>query len=194
MHDLSLRDGESPAGIAKWIHVLGITDAPVPRDGIGQTLRFLHHNRPRHTPHAHWALDDVFGFLAAMDLSRPVVPMPLGVGRQIIAFRFPAEAEFKLFYTLPGGSPYNSGILPDGRRVVRFRVTKNGVKALHSYTTGALDSWSERTAPLAANSPWRRQTGISTRLGEIGRMVGGGGQQLLIPNAAEYLTVDDGRR
>jgi|JI8StandDraft_2_1071088.scaffolds.fasta_scaffold15206_3 hypothetical protein len=183
---LRFDDAESERRLGRWLSALGITDAPVRRAGVRESLRFFS-THMRRLP-----VMDALGFLAAMDLSRPVTATVLKEGTRVIAFRFPTEQEFKLFYTVPGGSPYNSGILPDGRTIVRFRVAWGKAAALHSYTTGALDHWSEWNAPLSADSLWRKQTGISVRFGEIGRLVIGGAQQLLIPGAARWLAIDDG--
>jgi hypothetical protein len=183
---LRFDDAESERRLGRWLSALGITDAPVRRAGVRESLRFFS-THMRRLP-----VMDALGFLAAMDLSRPVTATVLKEGTRLIAFRFPTEQEFKLFYTVPGGSPYNSGILPDGRTIVRFRVAWGKAAALHSYTTGALDHWSEWNAPLSADSLWRKQTGISVRFGEIGRLVVGGAQQLIIPSAARWLAIDDG--
>ena len=181
LSDLRLHDHASPSGLARWIALLGITDAPTPRENVRFSLAFFERTM-RGLP-----VGDAMGFLKAMDLSKPVSLYPIRIGAKLIAFRFPHEAEFKLFYTLSGGSPYESGILPDGRQCVQFRARENG-EALHSYTTGALDHWSRYDA-LPPGSAWHRQKLVSPQLGKIGFLVCGGGPQLLIPRAWSMLDV-----
>ncbi len=181
LSDLRLDDHASPRRLARWIALLGVTDAPIPRENVRFSLAFFERTM-RGLPVGH-----AMGFLKAMDLSKPVSGYPIRIGAKVIAFRFPSEAEFKLFYTLSGGSPYESGILPDGRQCVQFRARATG-EALHSYTTGATDHWSRYDA-LPPGSAWHRQTSVSPQLGEIGFLVRGGGPQLLIPNAWSMLDV-----
>lgn len=63
-----------------------------------------------------------FGFLRGMDLHKPVQVEWLHVNTPVAAFRREGEPLFKLFYTKPGTSPFQLGIIPVGRRFHRFRV------------------------------------------------------------------------
>lgn len=171
---LSLRDWMSPAGITKWIAALGISDAPVRRAGVSTALQFFANRMPLLPP------DMALNFLLAMDLSRPVTTPTLAVGTPVIAFRHRNEQEFKLFYTRPGASMHASGINPNGRVPVQYRVHA-ATKVLETFTTGAIDVWSVRDSGQSLSLAMRANT--------VGVMVSGGGVQLIIPDAARTLTL-----
>jgi len=166
-----MQDYRSATGILKWIAELGVANATLPREGVAISLSFFDRNMPR------LSVELATDFLRAMDLSRPVRSITLTADDRVIAFRRPSEAEFKLFYTRSGASKYESGINPDGRSAVRFRVRLN-CQALESYTTGAIDTWSYPSNMTIAP---RKQT--------YGFMAMGGGIQLLVPDAHRWLEI-----
>jgi hypothetical protein len=171
---LSLRDGMSAAGISKWIDALGVSDAPARRAGVTTALGFFASRMPMLPP------DMALNFLLAMDLSHPVTTPTLAVGTPVIAFRHRAEQEFKLFYTRPGASMHASGINPNGRVPVQYRVHAP-TRVLESFTTGAIDVWSVRDTGQALS--------LAVRANTVGVMASGGGIQLIIPDAARTLTL-----
>lgn len=70
------------------------------------------------------ALDEEtrLGFFRGMDLHKPIQAVWLAGGTAVAAFRRQGEPLFKLFYTKPGTSPYQLGVVPVGRSFHRFRV------------------------------------------------------------------------
>lgn len=171
---LSLNDWMSDKGVAKWVSALGVTDAPMRRDGIKISLQFFQ------TRMSTLPVSMALNFLLAMDLSRQVKDLTLRMGEKIIAFRDSRESEFKLFYTRTGASKHTSGINPHGRIAVQYTV-HTPTPALESYTTGAIDVWS-------VMADYQRTT-IAVRAATYGVMVAGGGIQLIIPDAARNLTI-----
>jgi hypothetical protein len=172
--NLSLRDWMSPVGITKWIAALGIPDAPVRRAGVATALAFFASRMPMLPP------EMALNFLLAMDLSRRVATPTLDVGTPVIAFRHRTEQEFKLFYTRPGASMHASGINPNGRIPVQYRVHAR-TRVLETFTTGAIDVWSVRDSGQSLSLAMRANT--------VGVMVSGSGVQLIIPDAARTLTL-----
>ncbi len=168
---LSLQDYKSDTDIRKWIDELGIVNAALPRDGVAKSLSFFDRHMPR------LGVEQASDFLRAMDLSRPVRSVMLTSHDRVIAFRRAGEAEFKLFYCRSGSSKYESGINPEGRSVVRFRVRLN-CPALESYSTGVIDTWS-----------YPSNMTIAPRKKSYGYMAMGGGAQLLIPDAHRWLEI-----
>jgi hypothetical protein len=171
---LSLNDYLSPAGLAKWIQQIGVTDAPVPRQGVRVALEFFARQMPALPPQM------ALNFLRAMDLSRPVQSIALRIGEPLIAFRVGNESPFKLFYARPGASPHTSGINPAGRQIVRFKA-RVGAPALESFTTGAIDVW---TIPGDA-----QPMTVAPRANSTGVMVAGGGSQIIVPRAYTVLEI-----
>lgn len=171
---LSFADWMSDKDLQKWVSALGITNAPVPRAGISTALRFFQSQMPM------LPVSMALNFLSAMDLSRPVLERTLSMDEKVIAFRHPDESRFKLFYTRPGASKYNSGVNPEGRICVQYSV-RNPTPVLESFTTGTVDVWS-------VLAPGQQAT-ISVRAGKFGFMAMAGGIQLIIPNAVRDLVV-----
>jgi hypothetical protein len=171
---LSLNDHRSDQGISKWIEVVGVTDAPVPRNGIKTALAFFASCMPA-LPVAMAA-----HFLRAMDLSRPVRDVVLTPADRIVAFRVGNESPFKLFFTRLGASQFASGINPHGRSIVKFRA-RNSARALESYTTGTIDVWTLRGDD--------QMLSLAPRANSAGVMVAGGGIQLIIPRSHSVLDV-----
>jgi hypothetical protein len=175
---LSLNDHLSDAGIDKWVAEIGCTNAPVPRQNIKTALAFFAREMPR------LSIDDAVGFLAAMDLSKPVRDVTLRAGERLIGFRTETESPFKLFFARRGASAQTSGINTARRGPVHF-VVRTPVRALESNTTGAKDTWT-RTAP-------GQRLSVSPRAKkghEFGVMAMGGGGQLIIPESYSSLLVE----
>lgn len=179
---LSISDFRSDAGLDKWVAELGCTNAPVPRQGIRTALAFMARELPR------LPLADAVGFLAAMDLSKPVREVTLLPGDRVLGFRTGSESPFKLFFARRGASMHSSGINTAGRGPVHF-VVRGSVRALESSTTGAKDSWT-RTAPGQGMSLAPRARKWFGQ--EFGVMVMGGGGQLIIPESYSALLVEAG--
>jgi hypothetical protein len=171
---LSLDDYRSDAGITKWIEAAAVSDAPVPRKNVRLALSFFSQAMPT------LPTDMAANFLRAIDLSRPVHDRLLTPADRVIAYRVGNESPFKLFYTRAGASPFNSGINPAGRSIVKFEV-RSTARALESYTSGTLDVW---TLPASD-----QLLSFSPRANRSGVMVAGGGTQLIIPRAHSVLRV-----
>ncbi len=177
---LSLHDHLNETGLKKWIAELGCTDAPVPQDGIRESLSFFAQSMPT------LSIPDAVSFIAAMDLSKPVRAVTLTQGERVIGFRTGFESPFKLFFARRGASMHSSGINTVGRGRVHF-VVRSPVRALESSTAGTKDSWS-KMAP-------GQQVGMTPRAkkwfaNEFGVMVQGGGGQLIIPESYSNLLVE----
>ena len=182
---LSLNDHLPDAGVAKWIAELGCTDAPIRRRNVKVALSFFHANMPE------LSIADAVGFLAAMDLSKPVNRVYLAPGERLIGFRTPTESPFKLFFARRGSSPQSSGINTAGRGAVHFAV-RTTVLALESFTTGTIDTWTPRR--FTPDDP-HQALAVAPRAKkwfgkEFGVMVSGGGQQLIIPQSFSRLLVE----
>lgn len=177
---LSLSDWLSEAGIDKWVAELGCTNAPAPRQGIAEALKFFAMRMPRLT------IRDAVAFLAAMDLSKPVREVTLRSGDRVIGFRVGNESPFKLFFARRGASMHASGINTADRQVVHFAI-RSPVTALESSTTGAKDTWTriqpgQRVSIAPRAQKWYGQA--------FGVMVPGGGGQLIIPESYSHLLVE----
>lgn len=148
------------AGYAKWLGELGVTDAPMTRDGLGTALQFFHLHMP--------ALPRKMqlSFLRGMDLHRRVATVTLLPPQVVAAFRKATEDPLKLFYTRAGTSVHQLGVNPSTRAFQRYRVTRP-VVALESRASAARDTWTEAREYVAS----------------------GGGLQLVIPNAHAVLTL-----
>lgn len=180
---LSLQDHKSEEALGQWFQHLNTVDAPAPRRHLQAALQFFAIHMPKLPPGM------ALNFLHAMDLSRPVRSARLAAPDELLAFRFPDESPYKLFYTRPGGSKHSSGISPDGRAPVRFAV-RTPCQALESYTTGAIDVWST-PAPNATLYTVPRLVLAGTAPKDArGVMAMGGGIQLIVPNASDHLEVD----
>ncbi len=182
MVDLCLTDHLSETGLNKWIAELGVTNAPVPRANVKTSLAFFHDLMPR------LPIKEAVAFLLAMDLSRPVNQVLLKPTDRVIGFRTGSESPFKLFFTRRGQSKHSSGIHTTGRNVVHFMV-RTAVRALESYTTGAIDVWTSRASgehTVVAQRARKLFGGIR----EVGVMTIGGGLQLIIPESVSHLLVE----
>ena len=179
--NLSLKDHLSDAGIAKWIAEIGCTDATIPRRNIRLALAFLDANMPE------LSVADAVGFLAAMDLSKPVSRVHLAPGERLIGFRTGTESPFKLFFARRGASPHALGINTAGRGPVHF-VVRAPVTALESFTAGAIDTWTPRRAgqPITVTPRAKKWFGR-----EFGVMAAAGDRQLIIPESQSRLLVEE---
>lgn len=177
---LSIHDHLSEPGLDRWVAELGCTNAPVPRRNIRTALAFLARELPR------LPLADAVGFLAAMDLSKPVAEVTLQPGERIIGFRTGHESPFKLFFARRGASMHASGINTAGRGPVHF-VVRSAVRALESSTAGAKDSWTRPAPGQRASMAPRARKWFGQ---EFGVVVAGGGGQLIVPESYAHLLVE----
>ena len=177
---LSIHDYLSDRGLDKWVAELGCTNAPVPRQGIKNALAYFTRTMPT------LAVRDAVGFLAAMDLSKPVFESTLRSGERIIGFRTGTESPFKLFFARRGASAHTSGINTARRGPVHFTV-RNPVVALESSTGGTKDSWTPAMPGQTSTFTPRAKKWFGK---EFGVMVNGGGGQLIIPESYNHLLVE----
>jgi hypothetical protein len=178
---LSTNDYLSEAGIDKWVAELGCTNAPVPRKNIKTALAFFAREMPL------LSVADAVGFLAAMDLSKPVSEILLRPGERLLGFRTGMESPFKLFFARRGASGHGVGINTAGRGPVHFLV-RTAVRALRSFTTGAKDTWTRNTPGQPVSVAPRAKKWFGQ---EFGVMAAGGGEQLIIPESYSNLLVEE---
>jgi hypothetical protein len=179
--NLSLKDHLSDAGIAKWISELGCTNAVIPRRNVKVALSFFDAQMPE------LSIADAVSFLAAMDLSKPVNRVYLTPGERLLGFRTPTESPFKLFFARRGAAKQSLGINPAGRGPVHY-VVRAAVMALESFTTGASDTWTPRQPgqPVSVTPRAKKWFGR-----EFGVLAAAGGAQLIVPQSASHLLVED---
>jgi hypothetical protein len=199
VNDLSLDDHRQDRRLARWLALVGATDAKVPRDNVRSALRFLAERLPA-TP-----ANEALSFLMAMDLSKIVSPTKLTVGTRLIGFReagAPRKGDTRpdlraKFFAFPGASPHRLGIHVASRVVVHYNVHTEGW-ALSSYASGALDYWTEDAPPHGATSTFAAMslgtTGMhptfsSIKLNTTGVHATGGDRQLLLPQAWRYVEI-----
>ncbi len=180
---LSLHDHLSEAGVDKWIAEIGCTNAPIPRENIKTALAFFSRDMPR------LPIDQAVGFLAAMDLSRPVREVTLRPGDRLLGFRTESESPFKLFFARRGASAEQSGINTARRGPVHF-VVRQEVRALESFTTGAKDFWTAMVPGQALGFAIRALRAQRSEDREFAAIVMGGGQQLIVPESYSSLLVE----
>ena len=171
---ISLQDYRSAAGLDKWITELGVTPAPVPRQGIHEALRFF----ALHMAQLPAAM--ALNFLRATDLSKPVRIVSLHPGETLIAYRTGNESQFKLFFSRVGNTVMSSGLNPQDRSFVRFSV-RSSVQALESTAAPAIDTWTRL-------GPGQRTT-VAPRANSSGYMAPGGAIQLIVPDSHSHLLV-----
>lgn len=159
---LSFRDAGDEAKLAAWAVAVGVVDAPVPRRGISEALRFFRRHMPTLPPSM------AVAFLRATDLSKPVRCVRVMPGEVLIGYRSWTESQFKLFFTRPGRSAWNAGLNPTGRRYVRFQV-RVPFEALESFAGPAKDTWS---------MPGREYLAL------------GGATQLIVPHSQRRLLIE----
>jgi len=179
---LSINDHLSDPGVDKWVAELGVNSAKVPRENIKTALAFFAREMPR------LSIADAVGFLAAMDLSKPVKDVTLMPGERLIGFRTETESPFKLFFARRGASAHSSGINTARRGPVHF-VVRTPVRALESYTTGAKDTWTRPAPGQRASVAPRAKKWFPGK--EFGVMAAGGGGQLIIPESYSSLLVEE---
>lgn len=177
---LSLRDHLSDTGIDKWIAELGCTNAPLPRRNVKAALLFFDTEMPT------LPIRDAVSFLAAMDLSRPVEPVFLHPNERLIGFRTGAESPFKLFFARRGQSAQGLGINTVARGPVHFTV-RAAVRALESFTTGTIDTWSPTQVGQTFSVAPRAKKWFGR---EFGVMAMAGGRQLIVPESYSSLLVE----
>lgn len=106
--------------------------------------------------------EQIEGYLKGMDLSKAVARAPLPAGTEVVAYGDPTR--LGMYYTKVGSPMDRLGIAEGSRRFMRFRV-KRTMTVLESKTTGVADTWTTGGREL----------------------VGGGGTQYIIPDAAASL-------
>jgi hypothetical protein len=144
-----------------WLRDLGVSDAPVPRQGLSAALAFFDQRMPSLSP------GDRLAFVKGMDLHGPVRELTLTSGTTVAAFRKASENPFKLFYTKAGTSVDRLGINTASRSFARFRVVQ-AVTVLESRCAAARDTWTDADHIVVA---------------------AGGGVQYIIPDSAQVLRV-----
>ena len=124
-----------------WREKLGVTDAPVPRRGIGTTLEFFESQIRKGKLNAMSEADQL-SYMKAMDFSKDVRVEPLRAGDEVIGYRDPRTGkEFGFFYTKVGtsldrlGVDYVTGSPAVPRKFFRYRVLKD-VEVLKSNSSG----------------------------------------------------------
>ncbi len=135
------------AEVQYWRKKLGVTDAPIPRQGIARTLEFFEKQKEQiRARNGNKALDEntQTSFMKAMDFSKEVRVESLKAGDEVVAFHDPAYGESKYFFTKSGSSMDRLGIaesttaLGPSRVFHRYRVT-SPVDVLRSYCSGVKD-------------------------------------------------------
>jgi len=212
-NDLRLDDYRQDRRVARWLALVGATDADVPRGNVKATLRFLAERLPATAP------GEALSFLIGMDLSKVVIPMQLPVDTKLIGFR-EADALNRgdtrpdlraKFFAFPGASPHRLGIRVSSREVVHYNVHTE-CWALSSYASGVLDFWTDdsptdrtdrttstfeamslgTTGMHQAFSPIKRhftEMLPAHELKKTGVHATGGDRQLLVPQAWRYIGI-----
>jgi hypothetical protein len=159
------------ARIEYWRTKLGVTDAEIPRRGIAVTIKYFEEqvekgnlDKTKFTNE-----EKLLDYWKAMDFSKPIEPVVLEPGKELVGYRNPAD-DYGFFYTEVGTYLDKVGVdyvtktgkkLPDGsdelvsREFVRYRVRKR-VEAL-------------------------RSSSIAVKAWDTKRPVAGGGTQYFIP-------------
>lgn len=185
VNDLRLDDYRQDRRIARWLDIIGVTNAVVPHQNVRETLRFFSRVMPMIPP------AEALSYLVAMDLSKPVTKTELAVGTELLGFRERASGTKgdtrpdlrAKFYSFSGASPHRLGIRVGTRMAVHYRVHTK-CPALASWASGALDYWTGDSANDRAT-----QTYSSIKLNTTGVHALGGDRQLLIPQAWRFLQI-----
>jgi hypothetical protein len=131
-------------GYEKWLAELGVSDAPLTRQGLATALRFFHVHLPSLSREA------CLAFLTGMDLHKPVREVTLAQPAVVVAFRRTNENPFRLFYTKAGTSVHVLGVNPASRTFRRFRMTRP-VVVLESRCAAARDTWTDADEAYVAS-------------------------------------------
>jgi len=105
------------------VHALSIPDAPVRRKGIETATLYLSRKCRKR-----W--QDIYSYLEAMDLSKPVHRRKIAKDTVLIGYRN-RKRLYGEFYTVAGTSPRDVGIITAGRAFTQYRVRRS-VEALES--------------------------------------------------------------
>jgi len=214
-NDLRLDDYRQDRRVARWLSLIGVTNAHTPRENVKTALRFLEQRLPLTHP------SEALSFLIAMDLSKIVSEVTLAVGTQLIGFResdAPRKGDTRpdlraKFFAFPGASPHRLGIRGGqhmiraedddkatrvgSRKVVHYKV-HTGTRALSSYASGALDFWTEESpsdnvtstfAAMSLGATGMHPTFSSPKLNVTGVHATGGDRQLLVAQAWRYVEI-----
>ena len=124
-----------------WREKLGVTNAPVPRRGIGATIGFFE-KQIRNGKLKPLSEADQLSYMKAMDFSKNVSVEVIKAGEEVVGYRDPRPGkEFGFFYTKVGtslnrlGVDYITGNPAMARQFFRYRVLKD-VEVLRSNSSG----------------------------------------------------------
>ena len=124
-----------------WREKLGVTNAPVPRRGIGMTINFFEKQMGIGKLKPMTEAEQL-SYMKAMDFSKNVNVEIIKAGEEVIGYRDPTPGkEFGFFYTKVGtslnklGVDYVTGTPPVPRKFFRYRVLKD-VEVLKSNSSG----------------------------------------------------------
>lgn len=124
-----------------WRQKLGVTDAPIPRHGIGVTIEFFERQTQSGKLRAMSEADQL-SYMKAMDFSKHVNVEIIKAGEEVIGYRDPTPGkEFGFFYTKVGtslnrlGVDYVTGTPAVPRKFFRYRVLRD-VEVLKSNSSG----------------------------------------------------------
>lgn len=124
-----------------WREKLGVTNAPVPRRGIGATIGFFE-KQIRNGKLKPLSEADQLSYMKAMDFSKNVSVEVIKAGEEVVGYRDPRPGkEFGFFYTKVGtslnrlGVDYVTGNPAMARQFFRYRVLKD-VEVLRSNSSG----------------------------------------------------------
>lgn len=152
------RDEYWGLSVREWLARIGKPKAPpLVERRLGQTLRFFRERFPGKNA------QQIEGYVKAIDLSREVQLVTLEAGTKVIAYGDPSR--LGMFYTKVGTGMQRLAIEPGSRQFMQFTL-KNRLTVLESRAAGAADTW---TTPGSKS------------------LVGGGGTQYIIPDAANNL-------
>jgi hypothetical protein len=190
------------AKIQYWREKLGVTDALIPRRGIGTTIAFFEEQvaKGRLDPTEFADEAKLKEYWQGMDFSKEIKVETLRPGKELVAYRDPASP-FGYYYAEVGTYLDKLGVdsltkqkLPKGhagpaplvpRQFLRYRVVRQ-VEVLRSASSGVksydVGGGSPAVADFVAKSTSEAVKGYST-----GKSVPGGATQYFIPRAWEVL-------
>src|SRR5690606_12392448 len=131
------------SGAEKWLQEIGVSDAPVTRNGLSVSLHFFHVFMP--------TLPRLMrlNFLRGMDLHKPVRMTHLTPPARVAAYRKLTEDPQRLFYTKAGTSVRDLGLNPSHREFRKFSVFRP-CPVLESRCSPAVDSWTDPSRAFVA--------------------------------------------
>ena len=178
----------------EWLYKISYRRvAPRPREGAELALRFME-EKPNLVSNG-----DIEGWLKGMDLSQAVQRTNVNAGETLVGYLQlktevlaqikanpsqakaiigalkPSEVVVGRFFTRSGTSVRQLGIADQNRIFCRFKFNRSA-SALESTASPIKDTWTVRAGgrTTSKGTQWRN-----------GQLVGGGGRQLLIPDARE---------